>query len=246
VKLALYVHDLKLEIGHSNSLIELIRHLPADFMAKVESIEVVTFSTTPLEVLFPNFKGKLTWSPVPFPKLKPVFLKSLFYQIWIYFYNRLIQSRDTFRIGIGISSLDVNAVSIQFIHHQWTERGLEMENAHWIRKFYKKALFWYFEWCENFLFSRKGMRVFSPAEFLTKFLKDQYPDSCGKTIYSGVNLARFELNAAPKQEILNQLLPNHPALKGLDVTKPIYLFVGAYERKGLFEALDLVKMRPGS
>lgn len=238
MKLALYVHDLKLEIGHSNSLIELVRHLPEEFSASIDEIEVVTFTTTPLTTLFPNFKGKLTWKKVPLANLKPVLLKSVFYQAWTFLYNRLFQGQGFTRIGIGISSLDVDAVSVQFIHRQWTERGLKMERGHFLRRLYKHVLFRYFELCEDFLFSRKGLKVFSPARFLTEFLKGTYPSLDGVTIYSGVNLSRFELPRTSKGEVLAALLPNYPALKDLDLAKPIYLFVGAYERKGLFEALD--------
>jgi hypothetical protein len=86
--------------------------------------------------------------------------KSLFFQIWTYLYDQFRQTKGIYRIGIGISSLNVDAVSIQFIHHQWTERGLSMERGHILRKLYKKILFGYFEWCENFLFSRKKIRIF--------------------------------------------------------------------------------------
>ena len=246
MKLALYVHDLKLEIGHSNSLIELIRHLPEDYQQKIESIEVVSFTTSALENLFPDFRGKLSWTSVPFPGLKPVLFKSLFFQIWTYLYDQFRQTKETYRIGIGISSLNVDAVSTQFIHHQWTERGLSMERGHILRKLYKKILFGYFEWCENFLFSRKKIRIFSPAEFLTAFLKKHFPHSSGKTIYSGVNLSRFELGKDSKQQIFSELLTEYKSLQGLNVEQPIYLFVGAYERKGLHEALDLVKKIPGA
>ncbi len=243
MKLALYVHDLKLEIGHSNSLIELIRHLPEEFSDKIEEIEVVTFTTTPLEVLFPKFKGKLKWVKVPFSGIKPVLLKSIYYQIWTFVYNKLLQSTGKFRIGIGISCLDVDAVSIQFIHHQWTKRGLEMEASHGIRKFYKKFLFAYFEWCENFLFPKRNLKIFSPAKFLTNFLKTKAPEVDAVTIYSGVNLSRFELKAQTRQEIFQDLIGNYPVLQGLKLDEPIYLFVGAYERKGLFQALDLLADR---
>lgn len=243
-KLALYVHDFKIEIGHSNSLIELIRHMPPEYLQQFSQIEVVSFSTTPLIELFPNFPGKLVWTKVPFPKLRPVILKSIFYQVWVVFYNRLFQKGDVTRLGIGISSLDVHAVSIQFIHHQWTGRGLELESG--FRLLYKKILFGYFEICERYLFSKKNIYFFSPASFLTKFLKDRFPGIKANTIYSGVNLNRFELKSQSKKTVLADLVQRYPILKELNIEAPIYLFVGAYERKGLHEALEILKSRPGS
>ncbi|MBY0516465.1 MAG: glycosyltransferase family 4 protein [Bacteriovoracaceae bacterium] len=172
-------------------------------------------------------------------------LKSLFYQVWTYFYNLLFFGDETFRIGIGISSLSVDSVSIQFIHHIWTQRGLEQESNHGVRKIYKKILFAYFEMCENYLFKKKGLKFFSPAHFLTNYLKDNYTGIEAKTIYSGVNLSRFEINKKPKIEILNDLVTRYPILKGLNVSKPIYLFIGAYERKGLPQALEIVSQVKG-
>lgn len=239
-RLALYVHDFKLEIGHSNSLIELIRHAPPEFTNQFSSIEVVSFSTTPLKELFPDFKGSLLWTKVPFPKIQPVLFKSIFFQIWCFLYNHLFQSKNTYRIGIGISTLSVDAVSIQFIHHIWTQRGLEQENNHGLRKIYKIVLFAYFELCEKYLFRRKGIKFFSPARFLSDFLTERFPGIQAATVYSGVNLNRFILPSESKQELLQNLVQKYPVLKGLDVSKPIYLFIGAYERKGLPEAIELV------
>lgn len=246
MKLALYVHELQLEVGHSNSLIELIRHLGPEYLDQFDEIEAVTYTTAPLKNLFPNFKGTFRSTKVPFPKIKPSFLKSFFYHIWTEIYNHCFQSKDTYRIGIGVCCLSLHAVSVQFIHHQWTEKGLEMEKSHWLRKIYKQVLFKYYEACENYLFGKKNLKVFSPAQFLTDFLVSKYPGINAKTIYSGVNLKRFELAGKSKSEKLEALLPSYPALKGLDVNAPIYLFVGAYERKGIHEALNLLRDKPGA
>ena len=173
--------------------------------------------------------------------MKPVLAKSIFFQLWTFLYNRLFQKPGTFKIGVGISCLDVDAISIQFIHHQWTRRGLELERGHPVRKLYKKILFRYFEVCENFLFRKDGLKVFSPAKFLTEFIRSKNPKLQAETIYSGVNLERFELGEGSKDEILRSLTTNYPSLAGLDVSRPIYLFVGAYERKGLMDALALLK-----
>jgi len=178
---------------------------------------------------------------VPFGGIRPVLLKSLFFQLWVLAYNFLFQSRGHYKIGIGISSLDVDAVSIQFIHHQWTQRGLKLEESYGLRSVYKKILFSYFEVCERFLLSKKSIKFFSPAKFLTDYLKSKNTELNAITIYSGVNLSRFELSTVSKEFLLKELLPNYPVLKDLDTKEPIYLFVGAYERKGLFEALEILK-----
>lgn len=246
MRVALYVHDFRLEVGHSNSLIELIRHLPDETKRQIETIEVVSCRTSPLEILFPDFRGKLVWTKVPLEKVKPSFLKSLMFQIWTLFYNKIFQEKNTYRIGVGICSLNVDAVSIQFIHHQWTKQGLEMEKEYFLRSVYKKLLFKYYEICENFLFVKAGLKLFSPAQFLTDFLKRKYPGIEAATIYSGVNLNRFEISARSKQELKNRLMQKYSVLKDLNTEAPIFLFVGAYERKGLLRALKILSNHPGS
>lgn len=247
MKLALYVHDFKLEIGHSNSLIELVRHLPEEFASKLEEIEVVAYTSAPLDDIFPQYRGRLRFVQVPFAGMKPVLLKSIFYQLWTWAYHRIAQARGFIRVGIGICCLDVNVVSVQFIHRQWTQRGLELEGGHWLRRAYKFVLFSYFEWCERKLFGKIGLKVFSPAKFLTDFLVQRHPQLRAATIYSGVNLARFQIDGSSKQQLLETLVSSYPALHELDVKRPIYLFVGAYERKGLAEALGVLSQHaPGA
>ncbi len=241
--LALYVHDMKLEIGHSNSLIELIRNLPQEFLARFSEIRVIAFTSSDVAELFPSFQGKKNWVAVPFKKIKPVLFKSIFFQLWTFIYNRLSLSSRDLRIGIGISSLDVDAVSIQFIHHQWTEEGLKMEEGHFIRKLYKKLLFQYFEFCEKSLIRRPGIKFFSPAKFLTTYLRTVKPDLNSETIYSGVNLDRFEIPSQSRSEIFKDLIVKYPDLASLNIEKPIYLFVGAYERKGLEQALNILSQQ---
>lgn len=246
MKLALYVHDFSLEVGHSNSLIELVRHLPNDILANIEKIEVISYTASPLKELFPKYQGQLCWKKVPFDGIQPSLFKSIFFQIWTFLYNRFFQEKNTYRIGIGICSLDVHGISIQFIHHQWTKMGLGLENNYPLRKFYKKILFSYYQICENFLFRRPGVKLFSPASFMTEFLRQKYSGIQADTIYSGVNLNRFELNMSSKKEIKMQLVPKYPILKELDTEAPIYLFAGAYERKGLDKALELLKSDHGA
>lgn len=241
LRLALYVHDLKIEIGHSNSLIELIRHLPSAVNSNIEQLEIISYTSSPAHILFPELNGKVIFRKVPCGWLKPVLLKSIFFQIWTALYSRLFQGSGVYKIGIGISSLVVDAVSVQFIHHQWTERGLQMERGHLLRRLYKKILFSYFEACERFLFSRPGIKIFSPAKFLTDFFHQNFPAAEAVTIYSGVNLKRFEMVSSERQTLFEALRKNYPVLNGLDLTRPIFLFVGAYERKGLPEALEILR-----
>jgi glycosyltransferase involved in cell wall biosynthesis len=239
LKLVLYVHDLQLEVGHSNSLIELVRHLPADVAARFTELEVLAYTCGPLDKLFPTFLGRARHVRVPGKGLRPVLAKALFYEAWCGL-HRFFDRTPAYRIGVGISYGGVDAVSIQFIHHQWTKPGLALERPWSLRRAYKRLLFGYFEQRERALFLRRGVKFFSPAAFLTAHLRTHNPAIDAHTIYSGVDMARFRPDPRPRTEILADLIPRYPALAGLDVTKPVYLFVGAYERKGLAAALALV------
>ncbi len=246
MKIALYVHDLRLEVGHSNSLIELIRNLPESKKRMITDIEVVNFTCMKTEELFPDLNLKVKRIKVPFEGLKPFFLKAIFYQVWTFIYNRFFQEKGFFKIGIGICCLDVDAVSIQFIHKQWTEKGLEMEKGFWLRTLYKKMLFFYFETCESYLFSKRNLKFFSPAQFLTDYLNKNFKGIQTRTIYSGINLNRFVLNSDEKRKILDKVTIEYPILSGLNLQEPIFIFVGAYERKGIEKALEIVKKRVGA
>lgn len=246
MRLALYVHDFRLEVGHSNSLIELVRNLPLAILARIDEIEIVSCRATPLDKLFPDYNGKLKWTKIPLEKVKPSLLKSILFQVLVFLYNRLFQKKNTYRIGIGVCSLDVNAISIQFIHHQWTKKGLEIESGYPLRSLYKKVLFFYFEQCEKVLFSNVGLTLFSPAKFLTNHLLTKYAAVDARTIYSGVNLERFQLINLSKMDLKNHLVLKYPILKDIDIEAPIFLFVGAYERKGLNRALVLLKNIPNA
>lgn len=239
MKLAIYVHDFRLEIGHSNALIELIRNLPCDRLEKISEIEVVSQICTPLTELFPNLKAKLSWRKVPLYLSKPALINSIFYHLWTFIYNLFFQKGTPYRIGMGACAFGVNACSIQFLQSQWTPYGLELERTP-LKKMYKKILFKYYELCEKFIYNKKEIKLFSVANFLSKELKINFPKAQIETIYSSVNLERFKLLEISKNEIVNSIASIHPEVNNLDLSKPVYLFVGAYERKGLQEALNFL------
>lgn len=248
MKLAIYVHDFRLEIGHSNALIELIRHLPESQIQKISEIEVVSQIATPLENLFSEFKGKLklSWTKVPCGGSKPALLNSLFYHLWTFFYNNFFQKGDPYRIGVGACCFGVDASSVQFIQYQWTKEGLTLEKKSILKYFYKKLLFAYYEWCEDIIYQKRGVKIFTAAQFLTDYLTVKYRGIRADTFYSSVNLERFSIPELDRKEIKEGLLNIHPELRDLDLSLPVYIFVGAYERKGLQQAVDLLKKHENS
>ena len=168
LKLAIYVHDFRLEIGHSNALIELLRHLPRKKQEEITDIEIVSQIATPLHELFPSYKGRLKWTKVPLGGMKPALFNSIFFHLWTIFYNNFFQKNKPYRIGVGACCFAVDASSVQFIQYQWTENGLILERNNMLKFIYKKILFSYYEWCEDQIYQSKKIKVFTAAKFLTE------------------------------------------------------------------------------
>lgn len=242
MKLAIYVHDFRLEIGHSNALIELIRHLPKTQLHQFSEIEVISQISTPLNILFSDYyNGPLKWTKVPLGGMKPALFNSIFFHIWTWFYNKFFQAGENYRIGVGACCFGVDASSVQFIQYQWTINGLRLERKNFFKYIYKKILFFYYEWCENKIYQSKNIKIFTAANFLTDYLRIRYKGVNAQTFYSSVNLERFSIIDSNRMIIKQSLLKIHPELAALDITLPTYIFVGAYERKGLHRALALLK-----
>lgn len=230
-KLALFVHDLFLEIGHSNALIETIRNLETE---QVEEVIVVSYSCDDLTTLFGNLHCPIKWVKVPFPHLSPVLVKVIFYHLWSYLYSTLFL-RSHFKIGIGIAAWNVDLVNIQFIHHQWSDLYFKLIQPRGLKKIYKKTLFAYYHLVENIIFKNRKRKFLALSEFVNLFCQKQFHIQSKQiqTIYSGINLEKFSPVNMDRELLYKELIIDYPSLQGVDITNPIYLFVGAFERKGL-------------
>lgn len=241
--LRLYVHDLHLEIGHSRATIDILNHLGEDQKSGITELEVIAFTSTPLDKLFPWKKTKRTFVKVPFPKLYPFILKSIFYQLWTMFYHWLHPRNDVISLSVGIAFPFSDIVNVQFIHHHWNELNQIYQRSPWYKKIYKKCLFAYFDACEKLIY-HSGERNFI---VLSRFTKD-YLDKRFKLApkqshltYSSVNVENFNVLKKSKVDLRDELLSEAPSLARLNLRHPIFLFVGGYERKGLPRAIELIK-----
>lgn len=247
MKISLYVHDLHPEIGHSRALIELLNGLNPEQKDQITLIEVIAFSSTHLEKLFPDFKAKKIFVKVPFPKLTPFLLKMIFYHLYTFFYS-MIYARKKIKIGIGIASLNVNIANIQFVHEQWNQLFFQQRKLNPISFIYKKILFCYFHVAEKFFFSSPKRKFITIAQFISDFLchKFQVAPHQITLIPSAVNPFEFQYSEKTISQTWSELLHHYPQLQSLDINKPIALFVGAYERKGLDLALNYMANQPNS
>lgn len=238
-KYALFVHDLFLEIGHSNALIETVRNLPKE---EVDEVVVVAFTTDDIEKLFGILECNLKFVKVPFPKLYPMLVKAIFFHIWAYVYSKLFLGSH-FKIGVGIAAVGMDLVNIQFIHHQWNKLYFDMLKPAGFKKIYKKLLFWYYDFIEQRVFRNRNTKFLALSQFINDYCQSYFkvPSDKIDTIYSGINLQKFRPVESSRSDLAASLIDHYPELAELDLDKPIYLFVGAFERKGLSLIMEKFK-----
>jgi glycosyltransferase involved in cell wall biosynthesis len=239
MKLSFFAHEYIPQVGHSRAMIELVNGLTPDQKDQVTLIEVVSCQTQNLDVLFPQFKCKKSIILIPGGNLKPFLLKMFVYHLFTYIYS-LAFCRDKIKIGIGIASLNVNISNIQFIHEQWKIPFFAKRKLNIVAYIYKKILFWYFEICEIILFKNKNTHFIVIANFLKNFIQHRFGTQFEQfsLIPSGVNIDEFSIPLESQTETISLLIKNYPALQKINFNKPVPLFIGAFERKGLDRVLD--------
>ena len=111
------------------------------------------------------------------------------------------------------------------------------------KKIYKKLLFLFFSFGENIVYRNKKTSFIAIAEFIKQGLIKNFQTNPENIILipSGVNLKEFNFSKQDSSETQSYLKEKYPVLKALDTHRPIALFVGAYERKGLDRALEALK-----
>lgn len=238
VNLRIYVHDLKKTIGHSRALLELINHLPT---SEVDSICVVSFTCDPLDEIFSSHKGKVSFQKVPFQSFGPVLVKIIFYQLYAMLDLFFRATERTQTLSIGLANPFASIIYIQFIHKQWKKRYLKSIPGFGLKYLYKKLLYEYLSLQEKIFYKNSSKQFICVANFISDYMKKHFKtkDSSLNLIYSGVNTMEFALAENSLEEAKQILKQSHSlAPRILESTKPIFLFVGAFERKGLSEALN--------
>lgn len=240
-KIVIYVHDLFLEIGHSNAIIETVNNLDVE----IKELVVVAYSSDNLDKLFPGIKCSKIFIKVPFKNLYPLLFKMLFFYLYGFTVSFFKFDKSYTKIGIGISYLWADIVNVQFVHKHWEEFYFNFLNKNSFKYFYKKVLFFFFNIFENYVFRHPKKKFSSLSKFTTNYLLKNFPIANDKivTTYSGINLDKFNIDQRPKSELKAELLRDYPGLESLDLNSPIYLFVGAYERKGLLKILETLSQK---
>lgn len=246
--LSIYVHDFHPQIGHSRAMQELINGLTADQKSSVSSIEIVAFTCSDLNTLFPDYNCPKYFTQIPFPTLKPFLLKMFIYHL-ISFSHSVTKGFNRKKIGIGISCINVDIVNVQFIHEQWKKYFFQNKKFSLASKLYKQLLFLYFSICEKYIYAHdRKTKYVVIANFLKTFLQQHFNTNLSNVtlIPSGVNTSEFEIQNIEKSALIQKIASSHPQISEIDASLPIALFVGAFERKGLDRVLETLNKVPNA
>jgi glycosyltransferase involved in cell wall biosynthesis len=237
-KLAIYVHEFQKEVGHSRALIEILKNYKD--LNEYEIIHVVAYDLGDMNELLDNYKGLFKFYRVPKICSRTFLSKAIFYQLYAFFLSLLLKHRTFCKISMGTAILHADVTYVQFIQEQ--AAYFYFQNYQWkwtptivVRYLYKKVLFYYFIICERILFNKKKIKIICCGQFMQDYLFSKYKlDSMQvTTIYSSVNFEEFTESIREKEDLFAEMMVSYPALKGINIKEEIFLFVGAFERKGL-------------
>jgi len=242
MKLAFFVHDCFLEVGHTHAMLEVINHFPAH---QVEKIYLISYCAGDPSRLLPNLSDKVIVWRIPDILPRPFLLRMLFYQFMALIYAFFLPA-GTKTIGIGIAALNVQFVNVQFLHDQWRDLYFKTFRPKGIKNIYKRLLFWGFSVGETILYKWRSPQIFHLSKFIGIHLAQKYniPPNRLHLTYSGVNIERFSPSTLDRHGIYDKLISHFSELARLNVERPIFLFIGAFERKGLLYILKELEKKP--
>ena len=145
------------------------------------------------------------------------------------------------KISIGVASLTSDIVDLQFVHRHFKNYFFNYKNLSGISLIYKRLLFGFYGVSEQIAFFRKK-KYLALSSFVRDYMIKEFkiPNEDIKLAYSSVNKRRFYFLDKNKRSLLNNLIHDYPDLSKLDLNRTIYLFVGAFERKGLKFVLEKI------
>lgn len=229
MKLIVYVHDFSRQIGHSRAMIEVIDQL------QPQQVKVVCYSHAPIKEINLNQTINYKFIKVPFGGLKPFLLRNLFFQLYTSILYKIWTRPDERSISIGVCTFIAEIINVQFAHFLWEKLYFKASPIPWYKKIYKVILLKYLTLSEDFCYQNNNLKFV----FLSGFIKDAFVSRYGIynnnycVAYSSTNANQFSPSSQSRTEKLEKLKNLYPQLKGLSLSRPTVLFVGAFERKGL-------------
>lgn len=241
ISLCLFVHDFHSQIGHSRAIAEKIKGLRPE---EVDNIFLYSYTTTEPEKLLGNELGaKVRWVKIPLGFLRPYFIRNLFYQIFCYLHLVITGRMESIKIGIGTAFAPVDFVDMQFYQLPWSKMYFDILKPTFIKGIYRSFYFKLQNWIEKRIILNPKTNVVCLSKFIQESITSDYSVGSERVslIYSGINLDEFSMPDRPKDDVVLELVKEYPQLQKIDFTKPVFLFVGAFERKGLPKIVEDLK-----
>ena len=161
--LAIYVHDLVREIGHSRALIETINNMSKD---SIDNIFVIAFTCDSNEIIYREDPNKVKFIRVPSLFQNPFLIKMFYFYIMSFYLKLTKVPKTTKHIGIGTAALCVDYVNIQFIQDEWRQKYFTIFQGNLLKYIYKKVLFFFFTLTEVYLYKiRKNVKFSVLSKF---------------------------------------------------------------------------------
>lgn len=236
MKVALFVHEAKIEVGHTRAMTEVLNRLP---WSPNDVLDVISFEFNEKDHAFPDFKGQLNYIKIPGANIRPFFLKMIYYH-FISFILILLKYKSYKKISIGLASFGCDYINIQFVHQMWNKFYFQTQRLNFLSYIYKKALFTYFNVAESIYYKNSSVKLICLSDFIYDYCKKEFNKSDDNIfrVYSGITTEKFTAPVKEKDLLLKELSNKYPELNKISPEKPIFLFVGAFERKGIEFALS--------
>ncbi len=202
---------------------------------KPEKVKVICYTHDPLEQL--NIKTDINYEffKVPFTGLKPFLIRNLFFQLYTAVFESLWKEPEDTSISIGVCSFNGDIINIQYAHFLWEKLYFKATPVSWYKAIYKVILHRYLTLCEDFCYSKEGVRFVFLSDFIKEAIVKRYkvPKKNYTIAYSSADADQFKPTKVTREEAFEILKEKHPELSTVKTDRPCLLFVGAFERKGL-------------
>lgn len=236
MKLTIYLHDLFYEIGHANVTLNSLNYIQEIHQY---DIKFVVFTSQETSNLFLNKPKNVKIHYVPFPKIRPVLFKIIWFHIYTFIYS-LFFDKKRIKVSLGIANLNCDISIIHFIHNQWSNEYFKIIKPKGLLNIYKKVHYFYVDLLERYLFKIKKPYLITVSDFMKDYIAEKfnYDEQRITAIKSGFEIDRFSDSTLSLEQILKKLTEEEIDLKEVNFDEPICLFVGAFERKGLEKVLE--------
>jgi UDP-glucose:(heptosyl)LPS alpha-1,3-glucosyltransferase len=220
MKIAFVIHDINAFGGQERSTLEIVNRF-----AKTEQVHVYANSSTGLS---PGITNHL----VPCLIRRPLFLKDFFFRI---FSTLMLLGRGYDLVHItGTCAFKADIVTVQFCQRRWAFERKKLRAPFSLRRLIQDIQVWSDVFWESLVFFiLKQKRFIALSETVAQDLRDYYRIPNVSVIPHGVDFQEFRPNSSDREVLRRE--------NGVKPEEIVILFVGTFERKGLFNLISALK-----